>query len=240
MNVKSKIFTLFLVLITIVGKGQKTGLYWNNLNENSNRLQGKITGEVYYLDVVEGKYHFYHDKWYNGSIVLTDGDVIENMKLRYMSFSDKLIAYNDAIRSLFIVDKDIVDTFYIDSEKIKQKFVRIYYDGTPDGHRYFEVLYSGTRLLLVYHTIIVKKIRPYKNEFGILSDTEYEKDKTYYLYSQSSGFERIKISRRSLYHVFPDQKKEIKKVLRENKIEYKNEWSLIRAVSELDKAGIFD
>lgn len=238
--IKTKIIILFLVLTAFVGKGQTTGFYWNNLNQTSNRLQGKLTGEIYYLNAAEGKYHFYHDRWYEGTIVLTDGDVYKNMRLRYMSFRDKLVAYNDANRALFIVDKDIVDTFYIDSENVKQTFVRLKSDISPKGNHYYEVLYSGTRSLLVYHIIKEKKTRPYKNELGILSDIEYEQDREYYLYSEATGFERVRMGRQSFYSIFPEHKKEIKRILRKNKVIFKDEWAIIKSVTELDKAGILD
>lgn len=228
------------MLIVFNSKGQSTGFYWNNLNENSNRLEGKLTGEVYRLKPQENKHYFYHDKWYEGSIVLSDGDVFENRRLRYMSFSDKLIAYNIANNSLFIVDKDVISKFYIDSENLKQKFVRLYFDGFIKGNRYFEELYSGGRDLLAYHVIKEKKTEPYKNELGLMSDTEYEKGKVYFMYSESTGFKRVRIIRQPFNSIFPEQKKQIKRLLRKNGISIADELSLIRAVSQLDKAGILD
>lgn len=240
MRIKTKIGILFLVLIAFTGRAQSTGFYWDNLKQSSNRLEGKLTGELYYLNVTEGKYHFYHNGWYNGTVVLTDGDVFKDLKLRYMAFGDKLITYNDANKALFIIDQEIVDSFYVDSDQKKETFVRLNLDGSVRGNRYFEVLYSGNRSLLVYRSIQEKKTRPFKNEFGILSDIEYVDDNEYYLYSESAGFERLRAGRQSFYSLFPEHKKEVKRILRKNRISFKIEGSIIMSVTELDKAGIID
>ncbi len=228
------------MLIAFTGRGQSTGFYWDNLKQSSNRLEGKLTGELYYLNATEGKFYFYHKGWYNGTVVLIDGDVFKNMKLRYMAFGDKLIAYNDANKALFIVDQEIVDTFYIDSDQKKETFVRLNLDGSARGNRYFEVLYSGTRSLLVYRSIRENKTRPYKNELGILSDIEYVDDNVYYLYSEAAGFERLRAGRQTFYSLSPEHKKEVKRILRRNRISFKDEGSIVRSLTELDKAGIID
>ena len=49
MMIKKYIF-LLLVVVSFSVTGQNTGFYWNNLKESSNRLQGKIMGEIYYLN----------------------------------------------------------------------------------------------------------------------------------------------------------------------------------------------
>jgi len=239
MKLKIHIISFFLVCFAGVTIGQNS-LYTKNLSESSNRLMGKLTGEIYKLKPIDGTYFFYHDNWYKGSIVLKDGDVFSDMHLRYKSYDDNLIAYNQTNSTLFIVDKSLVEKFYIDSDKLAQTFVCLFYDGLYGENHYFQELYDGTRALLVYHFVNEIKTTPYKNQFGKLADIKYEKDKDFYLYSETTGFKKIRLKRRSIYHTFPEHKKEIKKILKKKGINPKNEWALIEAIRELDKAGILD
>ena len=108
-----KTYAIFLLLLSlgIQGLSQNSGLSWNTLNENSNRLKGKIRGETFYVTSTSNQFFFLQRDWADGKIELTDGDIYDNVKMRYYAFGDELVAYNDRIRSLFIVDKDIVKRF---------------------------------------------------------------------------------------------------------------------------------
>jgi len=57
--------------------------------------------------------------------------------------------------------------------------------------------------------------------------------------SDLRGFSKIQLRKRSLYSLYPENKKEIKKLLRKNKINFTNEYSAIQTLKLLDSAGLF-
>ena len=107
-----KIFFLFGAMIVFnTVTAQETGLFNKNLDETSNRLGGKLTGEVYYFSLLENSNYFINPDWVDGSITLKNGEVFDRLKLRYMAFGDQLVVYNTNNKILFKVDKNTVRTF---------------------------------------------------------------------------------------------------------------------------------
>lgn len=240
------LFFMFAILFSVCINGQNAGFYLGNLNESTNRLQGKLRGEYYYNSLVGNKYFFLHKDWNDATIKLIDGDVFENVKVRYLAYGDELISYNKNIRSYFYkIDKDIVEQFTIKSiskngDAKNQKFIKLYYDGLLKGDRYFEELYSGTRSLLVYYSISATKVRPFTDKSGILRDTEYRLRISYFMYSAEDGFLKLKKTKRSFRKVLPDHKKEIRKIFRKNRLAVFDESSMIQVFKLLDNAGVLN
>ena len=245
MKIKIKyLLFLFAILFSVCTDGQNTSFYLGKLNESTNRLQGKLRGEYYYNSLVGNEYFFLHKKWSDATITLIDGDVFENVKVRYLAYGDELISYNENIKSYFFkIDKDIIKQFTIEtilnSGNVKhQKFIKLYYDGLTKGDRYFEELYSGTRSLLLYYTIRGTKVRPFKDNSGILQDTEYRMHVTYFMYSPDEGYTKIHKTKRAFRAALPDNKKEIRKLFRKNKLNIFDDASMIQAFKLLEEANI--
>jgi len=228
--------SFFIVLTTFA---QKSEFHWEQLNENSNRLKGKLSGTVFVLSSKSNSNYFLQNDWADGSITLEDDDVYDSLKVRYNAFEDKLVVYNDNLRNLFAVDKEKVKSFIVKNPAGNQKFVKYYYDGFPKGDRYFEVLYSGGRDFLVFREIVEEKTRPFVDKFGIMKDTRFKGKNTYFMYSPEAGFQKIRLRRSSVLNVFPENKREIRRLLRRNKVNIFDEKGMSRAFKLLDENGYF-
>lgn len=239
-NLKSIFFVLLVGFFMNETSAQNSGFYWNNLNENSNRVKGKILGETYIISPTANRYFFLQEDWLTGRIITEDGDIYDNYRIRYLAFGDELIAYNTQIKTLFTVDKEIVKGFVFQDNSRERIFVKIYFDGINKGDKYFEQLYAGTRNLLAFHHVGEKKVAPYTDKSGVLRDTEFNMMVNYFVYSEKSGFEKINTKRRSILKIFPEKKKEIKKLFRQHKLFIYSEVSLVQAFALLDEAGILD
>jgi len=241
-NINKYMIFLFILLLQGVASAQYSGLYGENLNQNSNRLQGKLTGEVYYLSLTSNASYFLQKDWVEGTITLKDGDVFEGMRLRYMAYGDELVVYNDNIKALFIVDKNTVKQFTFKTPLssgnfAERKFINLDSTGVFLDKTYFEELYSGTVQLLVFHQIEERKISPYIDSSGKLNDTDFRLKTIYYQYSKVNGLTRFQLKNRSLFTLFPENKKEIRKLLRKNKIDITDESSAVQAFDLLDANG---
>jgi len=241
MNLVLKIlFVLLFAVCVNPARAQYSGLHWNYLNESSNRLQGKITGETFYISPLANRYFFLQSDWVESRIVLEDGDVYENMKVRYQVNDDELIAYNDKLRTLFKVDKYKINRFFLIDSEGEREFVKMDYNGIQPVSRYFEVLYSGTRSLLAFHHIDEVSVNPYLDKSGIMRNSEYKLNITYFLYTEETGFEKITTKKRSILRLLPEHKKQIRKLFRQNRILLSGKSSMVQAIEVLDLAGLLN
>lgn len=236
---------LFVVSFQMGAGAQNSSLYIKNLNQKSNRLQGKLQGEIYHLNVIRNANYFLQKDWVEGTIVLKDGDLFEGIRMRYMAYGDELVAYNDNNYSLFIVDKSTVKQFTLKESSgysgfIQRKFITLDSLYLHQSKTYFEELFSGSVKLLAFHLIEETTVRPYKDAYGNLSDTEFNSETLYYILSDNKGLSKIKLRNRSLIKLYPEYKKEIRKQLRKNRINIYNESSAIQACDVLDETGLLN
>ena len=241
---KKYICFIFLILAQFASVAQYTGVFNPKLDEKSNRPKGKLQGEVFYLSMISNANHFLQKDWVNGTIVLKDGDIFENVRMRYMAYGDELVAYNNDIKTLLVVDKNTVKEFIfkVSSEtgtSTEIKFINLDSLNLPNNRSYFQWLYSGKAKLLCFHQIEEEKVNPYNGIDGKKYDTEFRLKSMYYIWSNEKDFSRIQLNNRSLCNLFPENKKAIKKMFRKNRINISNEKSAIQAVELLDSEGFF-
>ncbi len=235
---------ILLLLASMVVKAQYSGML-KSFNEYSNRLEGKLLGEVYYMTSLANSNFFLQKDWVEGTITLKDDNFFSGIKLRYLANGDEIVAFNENIRALYIVDKNTVKQFTFRSTLPgglgeERKFINLDSLNLTGGKSYFEELYAGSAQLLAFHDIEIIKVSPYTDNMGILRDSEYRLNATYYILSKQKGFTRIARKKSSMYNLYPDNKKEIRKLFRTNKISFREESSLIQAFRLLDEAGILN
>lgn len=240
---KYPVFLLFIFFQGVV-LAQSTNS-WGTFNENPNRLKGKLMGEVYHLSQVANNNFFLLKEWMTGTITLTDGDIITNVKLRYLAYGDEIVVYNENIRTIFSVEKKTVQEFTFNVPQGNglfkvRKFINLNTMETVGGKSYFEELYTGNAWLLAYHHVDEVKVNPYTDNNGIMRDSEYRLNVTYYFFSPEDGLIKIQRRRSSLLKIYPENKKEIRKILRKNKLTISDEWSFIQAFKLLDEVGILE
>jgi hypothetical protein len=137
---------ILLIILSCVpaylSEAQNSTFDWEVLNKNSNRLEGKLTGLTYRIPPLTNSTHFLQDRWVEGSILLEDGDLFDDVRIRYLSFHDELVAYNPNLKQLLIVDKEKVNSFTFNYPQGQQKFIKLYFDAFVDaGYRYFDLKY---------------------------------------------------------------------------------------------------
>jgi hypothetical protein len=185
---------------------------------------------------------FYQQDWKVSTVTLTDGDVFENVKLRYLAYGDQIVAYNDNMRTLFKIEKETVKQFTYKNEETntEMKFVNVCSEENFNGCRFFQELYSGNSKLMAFHFVEDIKVSPYTDKHGIMRDSEYRMNTSYFLFNDELGLIRIQKSRRSFIKNFQEKKREIKRLLRKNKQIIIDENSMIQAFTLLDEAGVLN
>ncbi|WP_319501128.1 hypothetical protein [uncultured Draconibacterium sp.] len=226
------------VLLAFIVQAQDMGIDTYNLNSESNSLQGKMLGEVLTLSAEVNSYFLYPSDWVPGSVKFVNGNVFENLQLRYQAYTDELISYNDNGRFLYLVEKELVESFSFQDGPKTRKFVRLTKNNNQQTNMYLEELYKGAVSLMVNWYIYEQSVSPYKDRNGVLRAVEYKLNKDYYLYTEQDGLTKIRLNRAALLSRFPENQKQIRKLLRQDKIRVNSELSMVNALRLLNENNI--
>ena len=228
----------FTWILAVPAAAQNYAVVPGNSFQKLNRIDGKLTGVVYHINALANSNFFLQEDWANGVIELEDGVKFDSVRIRYNARTDALVAYNSQLRTLFIVDKKKVKSFSIPTGNNLQHFVKLPYDGFNSGERYFREIYNGAVQLLAFHFVDEIKVSPFVDSQGIMRDTEYRFAQHYFIHNKNLGFVRVQKKRRSFLKLFPERKKEIRKLFRKNHILAQDEQGMIQAIQLLEEAGI--
>jgi hypothetical protein len=241
MNSKIKILIPLIFLIT-TSNAQEFHIPWRPFTTKANSLNRKLTGRKYFFNSTLKGTVYYNDNWLKGTIILENGDRHDSIYMKYNTFIEELIIFNERTGAIYILDKPVVSQFEIDKGNGSEKlFRKLYFDRFPRGDRYFNVLYPGDKLkLLLWHKTIVEKTNLYKDKNGLMRNSEFKMTLTYFILFPDIDLIKIFPNRRSFINLFPDQKKIVRRLLRRNRINLKREEDMIKAVSLMEEEFFTD
>ena len=188
------------------------------------RLRTGLIGAEYHNPVEGYEGEQYFNDWTAGDIMLINGEVIEGIFIRYEKYLDELLWLRDTDFKKGILNKNIVGGFrlYDNKKKLAASFIKkkIVLPMTDSADVFLQVLVSGQISLYAYRNVNIAS-----NDY-ILSDN------TKYLISAQGHDFMLTLTRKSLLDIPVMQRKEMKSILRKNRIAVKdNEQQLIMAVS---------
>jgi len=211
------LFRILVLSITCTLFNQ--GLYAQD-EIDSNDLVGGMTNLWQYhtfktaTEEIKGNPFLFED-WNTKGIVYSDGKYLEVDKLNYNIYKEEIGAMKEK-ESVFAYDSKYIDSVKIDDIMLHKM----------DG-KFYEVLDTGSKASLFkkYETRIAE---------GQLNVTDQTKGPSrlvimddYYVLSQDKLM-KFKPSKKSLEAVFGDQAQEMKKLMKEKKLNYKKQDDLIR------------
>jgi hypothetical protein len=199
----------------------------------------KIRGTRYVPYHVFQGLPFLTNTWVLGKIELTDGVGIDSLSLRYSSYEDQLLYYNNSNGAQIEIDKSSLNGFaFKDADGKSHVFRKQYYDKPEKGERFFEVLSGGETDLLAYRKVNLNMVSAYKDEQGVLKNMAYVNEYCYYLYSPQKGYVPVKMNHEVLMSKFDKiSRTQIRKLLRKHRISVNDEESFVRAWSLIEKEG---
>jgi hypothetical protein len=188
--------------------------------------------------IYEGKPYF-TDKWCVGNILLTNGESIDSLYMRYSSFKDELIYFNSEINIQIKIDKTIISAFsFADENGQIRRFRKQQFDNSSKSERYFEVLSEGNPALLCYRKVNLNEVSAYRDTKGALKNMAYQQEYLYYFYSPQKGYISVKPNKKGLLACFDkESQKPVKKLLRKNRISPLDEFSFVAAWEIIKSQG---
>lgn len=234
---------IFLIIsfqmFSLTGFGQFEENQWKAVSEKSNTFKRKISGKKYIYKLTNKGTQFYHSDWLPGTIIFEDGEIIEDVMIRYNSYIDELVYFNNNIKSLLTVDKYLIKEFTVRSPLYGiQRFRKMHFENSPEKEKYFNVLYEGEITLLARFATKEKKISVYKDKYGFLRDSELIQTETFYTYTLDNGFKKFIPRRSSFLKMYKNNKSQVRQIMRRNRVNKFNIPQLKRMFFLIEEAGI--
>ncbi len=233
---KSGLLLSLLLLIGIVAQAQRPFNVDVELTTNSNTINYKLPGKQFYPIYVPSGSEFYDDQWMRGYVILENEDKYDSLFLKYNTFKDELVSLNGRTGTMIMLDKDAIMEFGLyETPGFTKRFKKMELDKVPKGEHYFNVPYNGNLKLTVWYRTLEEQSAPFKDKNGFLQVSTYVLRLQYFVRFPDGHFEKFKLNRGSLLALFPDSKREIRRILRKDRNWVKTEASAARAIELIDK-----
>lgn len=182
---------------------------------------------------------FLTESWVVGKIELTNGMIIDSLKIKYSSYKDELIYHNDNIMTPIVIDKAILKGFsFVANDGQIRTFRKQYYENFERSDHFFEVLSLGDPDLLSFRKVYLNTTMPYKDGSGLVKNMAYENSYSYYFYDPQNGYTPIRPEKGTFLRKFDKESQiRIKKLLRKKKIRVNSEENFIKAWKAIEEEG---
>ena len=182
-----------------------------------------------------GNQHYPTEEWMTGDVLLETGITAKNNLLRYNGYLDELFWLHEGDYQQVLVDKKMVREFLLyppgSAEPTRFRRIKVYSPVLIGKDEIFgELLFEGDISVYSYRRVIEKGRGDYRvgNRLygGIIIEPGH-----LYIFILPDGTTKVtrKIRRRNIIDMFPENRTEIRDLLRENKIRPRDEKDLIKA-----------
>ena len=197
----------------------------------------KLTGKLYTFPInIEGS-PYLQEEWQVGNLYLENGKTALNVKIKFNIINNDLIFYQEILKRLFVADRETIKSFVINPGR-QDSTIFVKYNGPEVGYKlkkndFVQELYQGKIFFMVKHT------------GDIINATETNsKDKVYtkniYYVNFNNHTYEIKLSNRSVYSLFPSKKKELRRLMSENRLRHSSVENLIKLFNLIELSGNFN
>lgn len=206
------------------------------LTTEANSTRYKLPGKQFYPLYVPAGSEFLNNEWQSGYVILENGDRHDSLWLKINSYKNELIWLHSRSSSLIELDKDAVKAFGIYSETGHlMVFQKLEMNKTPKGTYFFRMLHDGNLKLAIWYRTTEDRVPTYKDKYGYLRNTNFVTRSNYFLIFPGNDFERFRLTRASFLSLFGENKKEVRKILRKNKVHLLGEEEFTQAVRLIEK-----
>lgn len=191
--------------------------------------QNLYNGRQYYVyDSRSDEHQFFLDrKWKKGS-VLYDGQVFDSIPMLYDIFKDELVIKHFNGDDL-LLQSEKTDYFILNGHRFERlEAGKQINDQMRTG--FYDILYNGKTRMLVRRSKQRQETIREKRVFALFPQ------KNFFYISKDGSYQAVH-SRKSVLNLFPEHKKELRKVLKDQKISFKKdrELAIARIVAAYDQ-----
>lgn len=201
-------------------------------NQNDGEKKVDLYGILFYQpNGLDGSPYLLKE-WTSGSVVLFNGQEAVNVRMKFNIISNDLIYYNENFRNLFIADRNTVTSFILNKGRNDSLYF-IKYDDEELGYRlkkgdFVQLHYNGKNKLLTKYSADITQAND-------LTSRDKVHPRNYYFIQTGENPTEIKLNLKSVIKVFPEHKKELKKIAASIKFRNKSITDLIRLIEQFEK-----
>jgi hypothetical protein len=237
--VKAILIILFILYIPTVRAQDEKWCSCSNAMDESFRVS--LKGQVYKGTVGLRGTEFFKPVYLSGSIFLEDGEVAENVQLKYNGRIDELLLLPPNSGKEIMLDRFFIREFWLkneaDSSILDFKKIKVPKESTNDTMEVFgQLLYHDNLSLFAYrHYDYIKEIVENINDIPVSWEV-YGPSFVYYFQLPNNKMIAFKSFRKKdLYKLFPGDVELMKKLFREKHIrKFRKEEDLIRITKVLN------
>lgn len=185
-----------------------------------------------------GDPYFPREKWIRGDVRLTTGATVKDKLLRYNGYMDELFWLYEGDYSQVKVDRDMIDGFILNTPTGGLRFTRITVHVPPliwNREVLGQVMYEGDISLFCYRRVIETGLGDYLSDDKIYGGRKVRASHLYIIMLPCGKQATIsRIRRSSILNLFPENRAEIRRLLRQNRLRPYNEAGLVEAMKLLD------
>lgn len=206
-------------------------------------FSAKLTGEFFFESKQYIGEQYFNENWAQSDILLSTGEMIYNVLLKYNGLFDEVIWMNTSNFGKFKVDKSFVKEFWLKYESGSSiHFKRINVsepDKGPQPDIFVEVAIESNFSLYIQRKISVIGSQTLYNNDAFREFETIEPTPVYYIKLPSNHYLKLnKIHRRALLKLFPEKKKAISKIIRVNDLDVSVEAGFAKLI-ELMNIEVF-
>ncbi|MGM0581130.1 MAG: hypothetical protein ACQETL_10650 [Bacteroidota bacterium] len=204
---------------------------------NVSEVGGKPIMTKKYSKIEGSPYYFGSDTWMDGTLYTADGKKIEDIPIRFNGYDNEVEYRKDG--NILIIDNSNLKgfDFYFNpnngAKKAKYEFRNGFnIPGEIDKSDFFNVIYQGENFSLIEEfKVLETRVTP--ATYGASEYKKFVNDRKTYLIINNE-LDKFKNRKKDFYNIAPDQKSEIKKQIKQNDLDLKNENHIIFLLEYID------
>ncbi|TFG44428.1 MAG: hypothetical protein E4H43_00340 [Bacteroidia bacterium] len=218
---KLKIFIVNVILLVI---GSRIGFCQTDTGQTANTINSEslLSGELFDQSLTPDFATYFNIAWLEGDILLTNGRIARNKKIKYNGLLDELFWLEPVSNQTIKLDKESILQFhFLDFQgdtTIRFRKIKVKQDIFTDSSEIFvqEINKGKLSLLISYSFYFAGKETVRTNKGSFLKDI-YKEEPVYYLsFPDNRLIELRRFSRKNLYTSLSDKKDLIRQYYRES------------------------
>ncbi len=200
-------------------------------------FEPRLSGEIVNLTLQSRGSQYHHPEWLYGDIILYSGETVKNKQLRYNGFRDALVWLHPDTQQHIMLDTDLISGFSLYEQTLDRKMV---FDRITPGRQsqgmFAERLFLNSIALYAHRNIEQTGEATQISGNALRPIAILEAKPVYYIRDHEGTYiELNRLNRRSLLAAFPEQRREVRSLLRQHRIGVFNEAELIQAIYVIEQ-----
>ena len=229
---------ILLLLICISANAQTNVI--QTIPDIDSTFTSKLTGEYFYENTHYIGEQFFNKDWTEGDILLSNGTMIYKKSLKYNGLLDELIWLNSSNYGKFKLDKSSISEFWlknISDHDIHFKRINVRDTSlTRQPDIFAEVKVEGKLSLYIQRKVSVIGSENVRTDNTVISYDDLKNSPRYYIKLPSNQYLMLtKLRRRAFLRLFPEDKKAINKIIKDNHLKVKVESDFVKLIELMNQ-----